>query len=291
MIKSTHDWLLIRLPMTDAIEDAWSNFLFELGATGCQIEDGYLEAYFSEAEWSEEKWQRVQRYREALAALGLPLPAGQIQLQKLPNRDWNEQWKRSIRPIEVGQRIIIKPSWTELPVMSDRIVIEIDPQMAFGTGTHATTQLMLELLEAQGTAYRHVLDIGTGTGILAIVAARLTPAEIVAFDNDPIATATARENLAKNRVASRVHLFCGTLEAIRKRQFDLILANVNRTVILSSLKTIHDLLSTSGHAILSGILCDERPQLMAALQQQGNWAMVIEKEQDEWMAVVIKKIS
>ncbi|MDZ7263186.1 MAG: 50S ribosomal protein L11 methyltransferase, partial [candidate division KSB1 bacterium] len=210
MIKSTHDWLLIRLPMTDAIEDAWSNFLFELGATGCQIEDGYLEAYFSEAEWSEEKWQRVQRYREALAALGLPLPAGQIQLQKLPNRDWNEQWKRSIRPIEVGQRIIIKPSWTELPVMSDRIVIEIDPQMAFGTGTHATTQLMLELLEAQGTAYRHVLDIGTGTGILAIVAARLTPAEIVAFDNDPIATATARENLAKNRVASRVHLFCGT---------------------------------------------------------------------------------
>jgi ribosomal protein L11 methyltransferase len=288
VLKSTDDWLVIRLPISDAIEDAWSNFLFELGATGCQLLDGFLEGYFSAADWSDEKWQQLQRYQEDLAALGFPLPAGSLQLQRIPPRDWNEEWKRSIRPINIGEKLIIKPSWIELLSPPDRIVIEIDPQMAFGTGTHATTQLMLELLEAHGATCQHILDVGTGTGILAIAAARLTPAHILALDNDPIAAATARANMLKNQVLSRIDLFCGTLAAIQKRRYDLILANVNRTVILASLPQMHDLLLPRGRAILSGILCDEQPQVLEALQQP-LWKIVAEQRQDEWLAMVIEK--
>lgn len=288
MPKSTHDWLVLRLPISDPIEDACSNFLFELGASGCQIGEGVLEGYFLEADWTDDNWQRLQRYMEELAALGFVLPAGKMQLEKISHRDWNEQWKRSIQPIDVGRRITIKPSWIELPIRSGRIVIEIDPQMAFGTGTHATTQLMLQLLEEHAAACRRILDMGTGTGILAIAAARFSSAHIVAFDNDPIATATARENILKNQVASRIDLFCGTLDAIQKRRYDLILANVNRTVILASLKQMHDLLWPQGQAILSGILDEERPLFIAALEQL-PWKIVAEKQQDEWLAFVIEK--
>lgn len=279
-------WIEITLPVTDETEDAISNFLFELGGTGCYNQDHILHAYFADSQWSEEKRQQLQRYLHQLGELQLPAQPDKVKIQKIANQDWNAQWKKSIKPIEIGSKILIKPSWIAIEPAPSKTVIEIDPQMAFGTGVHATTQLMLKLLiDVMGKPAR-IMDLGTGTGILAIAAAKLSTARIIAFDNDPIATATAQKNCIKNNVAGRIHIFCGTLDAIKACQFDLILANVNRSIIVASLSKIFRCLSNTGLAIFSGILTDEKSRISEQIEQAA-FKLVGEAEQGEWSALVV----
>lgn len=282
-----NSWIEVSLPVTFEMEETISNFFFELGADGCYIFENDLRAYFKYSGWNKDKYLQLISYLTQLKELNFPVQPDYIHLEEIENKDWNAIWKKSIKPIEIAGRIVIKPSWSDYQPPAGFNTIEIDPQMAFGTGTHATTQLVLKLLLKYIRSHDRIVDIGAGTGILSIAAAQLSKGEIVAFDNDPIAAETAKQNFVKNHVDDKIDLFCGTLDALKPVPFDLILANINRTIILLYLNKMHQHLTPSGTMILSGILIDERDKVLNGLENRFN---VIQEEQlGEWLGLVVRK--
>ncbi|HEX9973697.1 MAG TPA: 50S ribosomal protein L11 methyltransferase [bacterium] len=289
IIKPENNWVEVSLPVSQQTEDAVTNSLFELGAAGSYIREDILSAYFRESVWTKQKHEQLIRYLHQLNELHFSIRLDQVHVQMIEDQDWNAIWKQSIKPIEIEGKILIKPSWIDIKPSPNMHIIEIDPQMAFGTGTHATTQLMLKfIIEHIGKSSR-IMDIGTGTGILAMAAALLSEARIIAFDNDPIAAATAQQNFQKNHVHNQICLFCGTLDAIKKIQFDLVLANINRSTIVPMLSDIYDKMKTSGLAILSGILIEEKNEITKHLNRF-PLKIVAEKQIDEWIGFVIQKM-
>jgi ribosomal protein L11 methyltransferase len=272
--------------VTFETEDAITNFLFESGAVGCYNQEDVLYAYFLESNWGEGKNNQIRLYLHQLAELRFPVQLEKVQIKEIEIQDWNAQWKQSLKPIEIGDKIVIKPSWIELKSSSSKKVIEIDPQMAFGTGVHDTTQLMLKLLVDHIGNPARIMDMGTGTGVLAIAAAKFSTAIVLAFDNNPVAASTAQENCIKNKVSDRIHIFCGTIDAVKNVPFNLILANINRTIIIESLFKIFRCLSHTGMAIFSGILIEEKKQVVKIVEKLG-FKIVKELEQGEWAGIVV----
>ncbi len=259
-----------------------------MGAQGSLNQENILRAYFSDLDWNEKKKEQLQYYLYQLAELKFPVQPDKIQIKKIENQDWNAKWKQSIKPIEIGGKFLIKPSWIHLEPQAMTQVIEIDPQMAFGTGVHATTQLMLKLLIDHIGSPSRIMDIGTGTGILAIAAARLSHAEIIAFDNDKIAINTAKQNCIQNQVSKKIHIFCGTIDAVKEIHFDIILANINRSIIIESLSKIFRCLNRTGVAIFSGILIEEKNQIIERIENH-NFRIIKDATQDEWAALVVSE--
>ncbi len=288
IIEQTKFWIEIRLPVNDAIEDLIANFLFELGAQGCYNQEDILRVYFHHSDWNEQKYDQFHHYLKKLVDLNFSIQIEKIQVKKVEDQDWNALWKQSVKPIKIEEKILIKPSWIDIKPQPSAKVIEIDPQMAFGTGTHATTQLMLQLLIKYIGSHDSILDMGTGTGILAIAAAKLSNAQIIAFDNDPIATATVQQNSIKNDVLDRINIFCGTIDAVESIQFDLIMANINRSIIIDSLSKIYHCLQTSGLAIFSGVLVEEKKTFVTNIVHH-RFNIIDEDEQGEWIGMVVQK--
>lgn len=287
-MNSANTWVEISLLINEIAEDPITNYLFELGAVGCQAQQGVLRGYFDFEAWDEKKSSQFSDYLEQLKQLGFSLKADRFKVQKIENQDWNAEWKKSYKPIEINGRIIIKPSWIEQEQEVSKEIIEIDPQMAFGTGTHETTQLVLQLLLEIQQSPRTILDIGTGTGILAIAAARLFNSKIVVFDNDFTAVSTARQNLGNNTVVEKIELFCGENVSLKNIRFDLILANINRRIIIQMLPEISSTLTPNGKAIFSGILKEEKEKL---LEKLGHFSLKLasERKLGEWVGLVIIK--
>ena len=281
-----NSWIEVSLPVPENGEESISNFLFELGAEGCQNQENVLIAYFKFENWNNQKYQELKCYLLQLNELGFVFEQDQIRITEIENQDWNAEWKKQYKPFDIGNKIIIKPSWCDLDSETSKIIIEIDPQMAFGTGTHETTRLMIELLLEYIDSPETILDIGTGTGILAIAAARLSNAKIFAFDNDPVATSTAKQNIIDNHVDNRIKIFCSDNLDIQKRKFDLILANINRTVIVEMLPEISKILNSNGKAILSGILCEEKDKVINKLALH-SLQLTHERKLGEWVGLVI----
>jgi len=281
-------WVEITLPVDGETEEWVSQFLFELGSLGCHTEKGILHGYFSQHDWREDKADELRRYLLELQRRGLRVEIEKMKVRVFADRDWNEEWKKGYRPFEIGGRFLIKPSWYESVAAEDKTVIEIDPQMAFGTGTHATTRLVLELMLKQSGDFHRILDIGTGTGILSIAAANLFSGKIIAFDNDPIAVTTARDNAVKNGVGDRIDFFCSTTVSLLPMNFDLIMANIHRTVLEKMLIDIRQHLSSQGRVIFSGVLIEEREKFLKSLSLAG-FAVREEKAIDEWLGIIVGK--
>ena len=281
-------WKEVSFPVNYETEEIVSNFLFELGAMGCSCQEDFLRAYFRQQDWNDKKRLQFQRYLTDLKELQLHVEVDKLKITDIENQDWDAEWKKSLKPINIDDKIMIMPSWRKYESQDSIIEIIIDPQMAFGTGIHATTQLVLKILLDAELIPRNILDMGCGTGILAIAAAKLFDSSIIAFDNDPIATETAQQNCINNNVEDDIQIFCGTVEGVEKKQFDLILANINRPVIVQSIPNIHNLLKPSGTAILSGILIEEKNIVLDALNKF-NFSIIEERHQDEWLGLSIKK--
>ena len=259
--------------------------LMEAGALGTETNDDEdkiltVTAYFENAP------DRERVRDELFAALkiyGLPYSAVRdMNVREVENRDWLEEWKKNWQPVEVG-RFLIAPPWSEIEYIHDRVVIRIEPGMAFGTGTHETTRLCLSAIEKYfgGGSF---LDVGTGTGILAIAAAKLfSSARIEACDTDAEAVAIARENAAANNVLETIEFRAGSVDQ-STASFDLVCANLTAGVILALLPELLNV--TCGRLILSGILNDQIEAIAAQLHECGvssNWEIM---QDGDWVALI-----
>jgi ribosomal protein L11 methyltransferase len=241
-----------------------------LGAAGVLLREGAVSAYFEEGE-AEAKAHGLKGYLAALRQLHPQAPF-RLGRYRLKTADWASGWKKHFRPLRIGRRLVVRPSWRRYQTKPGDVVIEIDPGQAFGTGAHASTSLALEAIEelASEAAGRDgsALDIGTGTGILAIALARLGWERVVAVDIDPDAASAAKENMARNGVAERVAVLEGGPEAVGGR-FGLIAANLSRPDLLRLRPEMARLAQSGGVLVFSGMLDEHAPEVEAAYLAAG----------------------
>jgi ribosomal protein L11 methyltransferase len=212
-----------------------------------------------------------------------------VNISEVPNEDWLKKWKEGYQPFTVGKRFLITPSWSrqELSIDPDRIIIEIDPGMAFGTGTHETTQLCLEAIERYWTGGRF-LDVGTGTGILAIGAARLHPDSfIAACDIDAEAIMVARENAAINGVEKLIEFSTISADHYRGGRFSLVVANLTTDVIIILIDDLLACLDKDGCLVLSGILDTQEQEVRDTVAARGR-NLIERRRAGEWVALIVQ---
>jgi ribosomal protein L11 methyltransferase len=209
-----------------------------------------------------------------IAGFGLKVGAGKIEIARVKREDWAESWKRHFHPIEIGKTLLVKPSWSKKCPAKNQAVVILDPGLSFGTGQHPTTSFCLnEIARCQkpGTA-QSFLDIGTGSGILAIAAAKLGYQPIHAFDFDPESVRVAKENLRKNRVADRVKLSRGDVTKLPLkpgRQFDLVCANLISNLLIAERRRIVNRVKRGGTLVSAGILAAEFAEVERAFADLG----------------------
>lgn len=211
------------------------------------------------------------RLRLSLAAHDVALDGGAVAWRDLPDTDWAEAWKVDYQPLQVGKRLWIVPSWLALPADEpERLVIRMDPEMAFGSGTHATTRGCLELLEdlAATRPLGRVLDMGSGSGILAIWAALLGAESVLGTDLDPVAVETARRNVEANGVAGRVELV--ERADVPEGRFETGVANILASVLLENAARLVAAMAPGGWLILSGILREQAREIQLAFEGEGT---------------------
>lgn len=213
----------------------------------------------------------------------------EVHTDELYEKNWNKAWEESIESIKVTERIVIKPSFKNYDAYSDEIVITIDPKMSFGTGHHQSTRLMIRLLEKYIRPGVRVLDAGTGSGILAIVSAVLGASEVLAFDLDENVEDNFTENCEKNNVSDKCKFFAGTIENIREGDFDIVLANIQRNVLIEMANQIKEKLKIGGLAILSGLLFEDKEEINQVYSSL-NFSIVDKIHEDEWIGLVYKKV-
>jgi ribosomal protein L11 methyltransferase len=303
------DWLEVSLTVNGELAEAVADVLARFAPNGVVTEQGGIQfmddedegtatgpitvrAYLPIDEHTEEKRQKLE---ESLYYLGMiqPLPAAVFTL--IADRNWMETWKEHFKPILIGKRLVIVPAWLDSPE-PDRIAIKIDPGMAFGTGTHPTTQLCLELMEKVMFAVRgsnpeyRVIDVGCGSGILSIAALRLGAASALGVDIDPESVKNSRSNARINGVGPELLLGAGSVQEILEGKFPfrrakLVLANILAPVIIRLLDAgLADLLEPEGTLLLSGILQDQAQRVVETAQAKG--LVLNEKRQmEDWVAL------
>lgn len=231
------------------------------------------------------------KLEEALWHLGqlLPLPAPAY--QPIADKDWSESWKANFQPIRVGKRLMIVPAWLNPPLAPEDVPIRLDPGMAFGTGTHPTTQLCLEVIEKHLRPGQAVLDLGTGSGILAIAAAKLGAGPIWALDIDPEAVRVAGENALANGVAERIQVAAGSLADVLRAgyQAPFVVANILARVLNDMLNQgLAQTVAPGGLLVLSGILDSQAYEVRAHLSAHGL-TLLAQEHIDDWVALIARR--
>lgn len=283
-------WLQLSVRTSAANIDAVSNFLIERGSPGVVVKKYGLDAFFLGNGDAASLKKDVRRFFVALSRLSSHADKTRLNWKVVKAQNWHNSWKRFIKPRRVGKSFWVTPPWLEPPKFRRRRVITIEPGMAFGTGTHATTRGCLEFLEVAADRLRDdkfaALDVGTGSGILAIALDKLGAREVWAIDNDPVALEVARENLIVNHAAEKVHLTGKNLSAIRKT-FSLVVANLTAESILELAEDLERKVARKGFLILSGIL--QKKVSAVTRRFAARFRTVKRKRAREWAILLLQR--
>lgn len=228
--------------------------------------------------------QTVGQIQGTLNLLGQLRPIGPLRVRTLREEDWGEAWKAYYPVVHLGKRIVVVPAWRRFRPRQGQIAITMDPGMAFGTGLHPTTQLCLQVLERTLRPGMRVLDLGTGSGILAIAAAKLGSGPVLALDTDPVAVQAARRNIRRNRLSQQIEVRQGTLE-VGMEPFDLILANLLARALRELASRLAAALTAGGIVVGSGVLVEQSEEVGAALAAAGL-RLLEQPCQGDWVALV-----
>ncbi len=248
-------------------------------------DQGLIHLYWPKPQWSLEARDRLcgvlQEFDPNVSS------EEDIRVEELPDQDWNRQWAESVRPIRIGRRIVIRPSGESVVLQAQDIEIVLDPKQAFGTGHHATTRMLLEWLEDLIHGGESVLDVGTGSGILAMVALRLGAGSALGVECDPVAVDCARDYARENGFGSALEVRCGRLQDVDRQGTlwpDVVLANLDRQTLLELCEPLAQYVSHGARMLLSGILIEQEQEIAELFSKAG--AMVYRRrEQEGWVAL------
>jgi ribosomal protein L11 methyltransferase len=236
----------------------------------------------------DELWTMRRKVEEGLWHLGQIRPIPDPSFRTIAEEDWSEAWKKQLKVLRIGERLVIRPSWLEYKAQSQDVVIELDPGMAFGTGLHPTTQLCLCALERLVRPGMDVLDLGTGSGILAIGAAKLGAGHVAAFDSDGQAVKVARDNVAQNGVADVVTVRKGSLSDAVGR-YDLVVVNILARVVMEMAEVgLSETLGPGGIVVAAGITDDQAPDVVAALERNGL-ELTDQRQRGDWVSLQARR--
>ncbi len=303
------EWTQVSCEVPDAMVDAIAEFLIELSSNGVGIDNRTLDtftlesleetptktvtAYFQNDEFLEGRIRQIEAF---LAENGPNFPGFVYRsptTSTIKEEDWSTSWKEHFKPLRVGKRLVVKPTWEEFPAEPEDVLLNIDPGMAFGTGTHATTMLCLTVLEKiladcrAETNCMTALDVGTGSGILSIAAAKLGIGHVTAIDIDPEAVRVAHENSALNGVGERVAVSATPIGMICG-SFDIVLANILAEDLVRMAPELIARLKPNGFLILSGILI-EKENLVIDGYADPAITLTEAAREGEWSCLVLRR--
>ena len=308
-------WQQVSISVTREAVEATANLFCEAGArNGVEIDDPLLlkelkehttwelcdlpmpeetkivtvSAYYPE---DEELSGRLSTIKEGLSEIEKRIGSfqvGQLRFRKVSEKDWANEWKQYFHTTKIGSQIVIKPDWESYTPTAEEKVIELDPGMAFGTGTHATTRMCIERLEELVTPNIDVYDVGTGSGILAMTAALMGARSIHAIDIDGKAVEVAKENIAKNHLSNRITVKKGNLLDDADEKADLIVANIIADIIITLLPDAFKKLRQGGLFLASGVIKARRCDVENAARQHGFTVLDV-KNRAGWTAITMRK--
>jgi len=293
-------WLKITLTVPGDKVDHLAAFLTDLSGGGIEQipdpENQALETVIGYLPVDRELTEKKQRLNDFCShLLGKPAPGGTgcFSSEIIEEEDWGRTWKKQFKPLEITPHLVIKPTWEDYVPAAHQKIISLDPGMAFGTGHHASTRLALELIESailtDRVKHEQMLDVGTGTGILAMAGALLGAGQVTAIDNDPDAVAVARENVLLNNLADLVTINDQELSTLPQR-FDLIIANITHDTLIDMAPLLTERLTRGGALILAGILRGEQEDNIRRTYEKSGLVTMTTRTGDEWAAFYFRKL-
>lgn len=308
-------WIEVNVQVTHEAVEVVADILTAAGTSGVAIEDPQLinnlrnsgtwelcdipeqenteivtvSAYYADDEKLQDRLKQIESELAAVEERIGSFRFGNIRFRSLSEKDWANEWKQYFHVTHVGESLVIKPSWEEYTPKEGEHVIKIDPGMAFGTGTHHTTNMCMARLEKVLPANAEVFDVGTGSGILAIAAALLGAKSVKAVDIDAVAVRVARENIADNGLEDKIEVKEGDLLRGTEGQADVIIANIIADIIIMLLKDIPGKLKDDGIFLASGIISDRRADVEAAAAEVGMKVEHVD-EKGGWVVMQMSKV-
>ena len=309
-------WSELSIHTKNEAVEAISNILHEAGASGVVIEDSaefakpredqfgeiyalneedfpkdgvIVKAYLSESSFLNETVEEIKAAITNLTNFNIDIGENVVSIVEVNEEDWATAWKQYYHPVKISERFTIVPTWEQYtPVSTDELIIELDPGMAFGTGTHPTTVMCLQGLEKVIKEGDTVVDIGTGSGVLSIGAALLGAKNVHALDLDEVAVRSAQENVALNKVEDKVAVFHGNLLDTVKEPADVVVANILAEIIMSFTDDAFTIVKPGGLYVTSGIIGDKRDDVKVALEASG---FIIEEVllMEDWVAIIARR--
>lgn len=287
-------WQELKIKTTHQVFPAVSNLLEEASAQGICKEEVeptnadnnqiVIKAYFEAEQLENNKLEEIKEQIIVLKDYGLETGELEIELAAVKEEDWANNWKENFKPFKATDRLVIKPTWEDYQIDNDELLIEIDPGQAFGTGQHETTVSVLALLEKNLKPELNILDVGTGTGILSIAAAKLGARDITAIDIDQTAVKVAQENAQLNDVAEKIEFLQGDLVEQINQKYDLVIANILPEIIKKLIPDLNRVCELNARAILSGIIREKEAEIRAELKEynflveeviyKGDWVSI-----------------
>lgn len=271
------------VPPDELTRDIIPAAMIGLGFEGFLEDDQGIHCYIKKNDWKDSIEKIIKDIAEEYRIRSIT----HLSTTHISNKNWNEEWEKTIQPIAVSEKIIITPSWH--PVSDEHsLVLVIDPKMTFGTGYHESTRIMLRLMERYITPGSRVLDVGTGTGILAIAAVKLGAEHVVAIDIDEWTLENGMENAKKNNVADKIDIRIGSMETVTAESFSMVLANIIRNTIIEIMDDLLSSISNDGYILLSGLLTSDRESIESSLLQR-NFSVIEVLQENDWIGIVASK--